>query len=104
MTERLRRWALPALTIASLIGAGVAFDLTGALPLYRAAIQRTPSLLPSTIVMPPDEVARGVSTVSLYVPFEELNGEGTGILRYRIRHGPSWASALSLSWTIVSCS
>jgi len=90
VTERLRRWALPALTIASLIGAGVAFDLTGALPLYRAAIHRTPSLLPSTIVMAPEEVARGVSTVSLYVPFEELTGEGTGILRYRIRHGPSW--------------
>ena len=90
MIERLRRWALPALTIASLIAAGVALDLTGALPLYRAAIHRTPSLLPSTIVMAPEEVARGVSTVSLYVPPEELQGEGIGILRYRLRRGPSW--------------
>ena len=31
MIERLRRWALPALTISSLIAAGVALDLTGAL-------------------------------------------------------------------------
>ena len=90
MIERLRRWALPALTISLLIAAGIALDLSGALPLYRAAIHRTPSLLPSTIVMAPEEVARGVSTVSLYVPPEELEGEGIGILRYRLRHGPSW--------------
>jgi hypothetical protein len=90
MIERLRRWALPALTIALLIAAGIVLDLSGALPLYRAAVHRTPSLLPSTIVMAPEEVARGVSTVSLYVPPEQLEGEGIGILRYRLRHGPSW--------------
>lgn len=90
MIEGLRRWALPVLAIASLIAAGVAVDGTQPWPLYRAAIQRTPALLPSTIVMPSEEIARGVSTVSLYVPFEELHGEGIGILRYRIRHGRSW--------------
>lgn len=90
MIAAVRRWTLPALAISSLIAAGVVLDRTGAWPLYRAAVQRTPSLLPSTIVMPPGEVARGVSTVSLYLPFEALYGERTGILRYKARHGPSW--------------
>ena len=55
-------------------------------------------MLPSTIVMAPEEIARGVSTVSLYVPLEELHGEGNGILRYRIRHGPSWSATAGLSF------
>ncbi len=34
-----------------------------------------------------------MSTVSLYVPPDDLQGEGVGILRYRLRHGPSWERA-----------
>jgi hypothetical protein len=54
------------------------------------AVHRTPALLPSTIILPRQELRPGIPAVSLYVPNPSLWDLDTGLLPNRRRHGRAW--------------
>lgn len=83
---RLRLVLLPA----ALVALGLLVEARGAFPLLRYAVTRSPVDAPSTVTVPPAELARRVSTVSLYVRPHDLHDEATGILANRRKHGPAW--------------
>jgi len=90
VTPRLRRLGAPAVVMAGFVAAGLLLDRTNAFPLLRVALNRTPARIPSTLVLPQEDRALGVPTVSLYVPNRHLYDLDTGILRHRLRHGKRW--------------
>ena len=90
MTSRLRGLAPIAAVIASFIATGILLDRVHAFPLLRVALNRTPSQIPSTLILAHEDRERDVSTVSLYVPNRDLYDLDMGILRHRLRHGRRW--------------
>jgi CotH kinase protein len=90
VTGVLRRWTPLVAAIAALVAVGLVVEVTDAFPLLRAAVQRTPASSPSTLVLPPDELARGLPTVSLYVREADLHDPAYGILEHPIEHGRAW--------------
>ena len=90
MIEWLRRWGAIAAAIIALIGLGLLVDRKEAFPLLRVAVHRTPALLPSTIILPRQELRPGIPAVSLYVPNPSLWDLDTGLLPNRLRHGRAW--------------
>ncbi len=90
MTSRLRRLRAPAAVIAGFVVAGIVLEKANAFPLLRVALNRTPGRIPSTLVLPRDDLDRRVSTVSLYVPNRDLYDLDTGILSHKLQHGRQW--------------
>ena len=88
--QALRRWGPVAAVIAALVLIGWGVEATGAFPLLRFAIERSPVSAPSALVMPGEDVARGLPTVSLYVPNPSLYDLDTGILTHPLEHGRDW--------------
>jgi CotH kinase protein len=85
-TRRVVLWLLPV----AMIGVGLLIEARESFPLLRFGITRAPELAPSTVSLPADEMARGVSTVSLYVRPDDLHDPKTGILANRRKHGSDW--------------
>jgi hypothetical protein len=85
-----RRLSVLVLVPSALVAVGVLMDARGAFPLLRLGITRAAEYTPSTISVPSDELARAVSTVSLYVRPADLHNPLTGILVNRRKHGPDW--------------
>jgi hypothetical protein len=66
----------------------------------RFAIQRNPTLMPSTRLLPPEEIVRGLPTVSLYVARHDLYDSSTGILagKNKLKHGRDWERGGTVSY------
>ncbi|MBK5298349.1 MAG: CotH kinase family protein [Vicinamibacteria bacterium] len=88
--SRQTRLAVVLILPVALVGLGFVLDARGTFPLLRFAIERSASRAPSTLIVPPDELRRGVSTVSLYLRPQDLTDPKTGILPNRLQHGPAW--------------
>jgi formylglycine-generating enzyme required for sulfatase activity len=95
--RRLPGWLLIALTG---ILAATALELEGArpFPLWRLALQWTPSALPSARAVPADELQKGLPTVSLVLDEPDLYDKGTGILANKLAHGPDWERPASIAY------
>ena len=50
-----------------LTAVGLAVERTGAFPLLRLALQRSPADLPSSVIAPVDAVARGDAVLSVFI-------------------------------------
>jgi hypothetical protein len=91
---------------AILIASGVAglLLLAAAVEWYRLfpalafAIQRTPASMPSSTLVAPEEIARGVPILSLYVEPGHLYDPKTGILRHTVEKGIAWERPASVSY------
>lgn len=91
MTPRSHRayWAALLLVAAALaVLAAISHAPTFAGVEY--AIQRTPTLTPSSLALPEAERARDGATVSLYLRSRDLHHPDTGILANVTKHGRAW--------------
>jgi hypothetical protein len=82
-------WAAIALVMLGLS----ALALASRRPVFtdlRYAIQRTPELTASSLVLPAAERRRDVPTVSLYVDPSDLYSKEKGILAHKMEHGREW--------------
>jgi hypothetical protein len=87
---RQPRRAVLLLVPVALIGAGLLIEAHDTFSLLRFGIERSPERAPSTVSVPPGERRLGVSTVSLFLPPEDLTDSRTGLLTHRLEHGPEW--------------
>jgi hypothetical protein len=88
-----RRLPLLVLLPIALMALGLLVEARGLFPLLRFGITRAPEHAPSTIAVPPTEIARAVSTVSLYLRPRDLHDPVTGIIANKankMKHGPEW--------------
>ncbi len=90
IAERPRRFLLLILVPIALVALGLLVETRGVFPLLRFGITRAPGVAPSTLSVPPSELARRVSTVSLYLRPDDLHDPVTGILANKRKHGPDW--------------
>jgi hypothetical protein len=90
IAERPRRVLLLILVPIALVALGLLVEARGLFPLLRFGITRAPGTAPSTLSVPPREVARRVSTVSLYLRPDDLHDPATGILANKKKHGSDW--------------
>ena len=90
IAEEPRRLPLLILVPVALMALGLLVETRGLFPLLRFGITRAPANAPSTIGVPPGELARRVSTVSLYLRPEDLHDPTVGILANKRKHGPAW--------------
>jgi hypothetical protein len=74
--------------------------LEGAAPFARLqlAVQRTPGSLPSSLVVPDEEIARGVPVVSIYAEAERLYDPAAGLLTNPQRDGRDWEIPATVSY------
>jgi hypothetical protein len=80
------------------LAAGVASEAAGVFRLLQFAVQRPPGMFPSTVVVPPDEVAARVPLVSVYVDPADLHDPDTGLLENRGGRGREWERPGSVSY------
>ena len=88
-----RRLPVLILVPVALMALGFLVETRGLFPQLRFGISRAPADAPSTLAVPPEELARGVSTVSLYLRPEDLHDPATGIIASKankMKHGPDW--------------
>jgi hypothetical protein len=91
MSGRPRRTNWAAIALVALALSALAFaSRRPAFTDLRYAIQRTPELTASSLALPPGELARGQSTVSLYVEPADLYSKDRGILTHKQEHGRQW--------------
>jgi CotH kinase protein len=84
------RWIVLIASSIALVALGLLVEARGMFPLLRFGMQRTPTLAPSTVVLPGAELRRGAPTVSLYLRPEDLYDRSRGILHHKLRHGREW--------------
>jgi hypothetical protein len=85
-----RRLPVLILLPVALMALGLLVETRGLFPQLRFGISRAPADAPSTLAVPPEEIARGVSTVSLYLRPEDLHDPATGIIANARKHGNEW--------------
>ena len=85
-----RRLPVLILLPVALMALGLLVETRGLFPQLRFGISRAAADAPSTLAVPPGELARGVSTVSLYLRPEDLHDPATGILANARKHGNEW--------------
>jgi hypothetical protein len=91
--DRPSRLLLLILVPVALVALGLLADARGLFPVLRFGITRAPEHSPSTLGVPPSELARAVSTVSLYLRPEDLFDPATGIIASKtnkMKHGNEW--------------
>lgn len=87
---RVPRLRFLILLPVALVALGLLVETRGAFPLLRYAVTRAPEHAPSMLGLPAHEIARGVSTVSLYVRPDDLHDPQFGLLANRRKHGRDW--------------
>lgn len=95
--RRLPSWLLVAATGA--IGvAALQLEAAGLFPLWRLAVQWSPSALPSTQAVPGVEIKSGLPVLSLAVGEADLYGPERGVLANISKHGADWERPGSVSY------
>ena len=94
---RLPHLATAAALAGALVAIGTVAERHGAFVGLRFSIQRSPDLMPSTALVPEQEVRRGVPTLSLYVSDQDLYDRATGILANKHAHGRGWERPATLT-------
>ena len=90
VTRPALRWlAIAAVPLALVVG-GTLLDASGTFAVFRFAVSRAAHEAPSARVLPADELARGVSTVSLFVRPRDLTSRLRGLLVNARRSGAEW--------------
>ena len=84
------RWLAITAVPLSLVVGGPLLDASGAFAVFRFAVSRAADEAPSARVLPADERARAVSTVSLYLRPRDLTGRLRGLLTNPRAKGPEW--------------
>jgi hypothetical protein len=95
---RLPHLATAAALAGALVAIGTVAERHGAFAGLRFSIQRSPDLMPSTALMPPHEVQRGLPTLSLYVSDPDLYDRATGILANKHAHGREWERTAAITY------
>ena len=95
---RLPHLATAAALAVALVAIGAAAERHGAFVGLRFSIQRSPDLMPSTALVPENEVQRGVPTLSLYVSDPDLYDRETGILANKQAHGRAWERPAAITY------
>lgn len=86
-----RRVAARAIALAAAVAmGGLLVAWLEPFPKLRFAIQRTPADIPSSILVPPDEVARGLPLFSIEVDEAALYDDETGIIANVEQRGRDW--------------
>ena len=98
MTKRTLRLLLLVLGPAAFIGAGLVLDGADGLSRLRLSIQRTPGGLPSSLVVPRDEIARGVPVLSVYAESDRVFDTRTGLLTNPRARGREWELPAMMSY------
>jgi hypothetical protein len=76
--------------VVLLIGAGIAIERFDLFSDLTFAIQRTPSRMPSTRLVPESDVRLGVPILSLATGDAALNDPGAGLLTHPLERGAVW--------------
>lgn len=95
---RFQHLATAAALAAALVAIGVVAEQHAALFALKFSIQRNPELMPSSVVVPDDEIRRGLPTLSLYVSDRDLHDRATGILANKDKHGRAWERPATVSY------
>jgi hypothetical protein len=96
--SRFPHLATAAALAGALVAVGLVAEQLRALAPLKFSIQRTPELMPSTVLVPEAEVRRGLPTVSLYVADRDLYDRATGILANKNQHGRAWERPATISY------
>lgn len=96
-TRRLSSWLLVVATGAICVGA-LTLESADLFPLWRFAVQWSPSALPSSQAVPSGEVTRGLPVLSLVLDETDLLNPGTGIIPNKLEHGAEWEREGSVSY------
>ena len=94
--RRLRAWLVIAAAGALCLGL-TALERADLFPLWRLAVQWSPSALASTSAVPATEIASGLPALALTLDESALYGE-RGILTNKRKHGPDWEREGSLAY------
>jgi formylglycine-generating enzyme required for sulfatase activity len=70
----------------------------GLFPLWRLALQWTPSALASSVAIPADELAKGLPTLSLTIDEADLHDPDKGLFHHASGRGPEWEREGSVSY------
>ncbi len=81
-----------------LLAVGLVFERVSPLAGLQIAVQRTPARLPSSLVIPEEEILKDGSLLSVYTPVEQLNNPETGILANPMNKGRQWENPTTVSY------
>ena len=95
---RLNTGLVAAAGAVLLIGAGIAIDRLDLFPDLKFAIQRTPSRMPSTRLVPESDVRMGEPILSLATEDQALNNPQTGLLTHPLEKGVEWERPAYVSY------
>jgi hypothetical protein len=84
--------------IALAIAVGVLVERQGLFTNLAFAIQRTPARMPSTLVVPEQDVRLGIPILSLFVRDRDLHDPETGLLTHTLERGPAWERPAFVSY------
>lgn len=90
MTAHARRVATVAAGAAALLATGGLVERHDAVARLRYALQRAAPVMPSTVLVPAREVARGMPVLSVAAAEPDLYDRRFGILARPHRYGPAW--------------
>jgi formylglycine-generating enzyme required for sulfatase activity len=96
-SRRLPSWLLVVATAAICVGA-LALESAELFPLWRFAVQWSPSALPSSSAVPRHEVASGLPVLSLTLDEADLYDPVKGLIPNKRKHGPEWEREGSVSY------
>jgi hypothetical protein len=96
--SRFPHLATAAALASVLVAVGLVAEQQGALAPLKFSIQRTSELMPSTVLIPDEELRRGLPTVSLYVADRDLYDPATGILSNKNQHGRAWERPATITY------
>jgi hypothetical protein len=80
------------------LGLGLSVEQLDWFPRLRLAVQRSTASLPSTVLVPQHEVARGQPLISVAVSPADLHDPATGILANPLKKGRAWERVGSVSY------
>lgn len=80
------------------VAGGRLLEGAGLFDRLRLAVQRTPGSLPSSLVVPDEEIARGVPVVSIYAETARLYDPADGLLTNPRRNGREWEIPATISY------
>ena len=94
------RWsaAVIAAGLALIVAIGLLVEGLQLFPALTFAVQRSPEHLPSTTIVPRQEVAAGTPLLSLAVREEDLRDPERGLLTHPMARGPEWERPAFVSY------
>jgi hypothetical protein len=95
---RLKTGLVTAVGVAMLIVSGFAIDRLELFPDLTFAIQRTPSRMPSTRLVPERDLKTGVPILSVATQEDALNDPETGLLTHPLEKGVEWERPAYISY------